>query len=285
MLLSYEQLLNYDIPEVNQRYTVKDVQLYALSIGIGQDPMDPYSLLHVDEQHGPRVLPSMAVVLGYPGFWLNVPEIGVDTVRLLHGEQGIELLEPLPPSSHVSGKTRVTEVVDKGGKGLLLYSEKQLTDLDSGRLLARTFATHVLRGDGGMPGAPTRAKPVHEIPSRSADERVQAHTRPEQALLYRLNGDYNLLHIDPDVARQAGYGRPILHGLCTFGVVAQTLQNTLARLGVGDLKALSLRFTAAVVPGETLELDIWKDGSVRARVLERDVIVVDNGCWETFPAE
>src|SRR5690606_9303952 len=120
-------------------------------------------------------------------------------------------------------------VVDKGDRGLLLYSEKQLTDLDTGRLLARTFATHVLRGDGGMQGVPTQAQPVHQIPTQPADEHVRVSTRPEQALLYRLNGDYNPLHSDPVVANKAGYDRPILHGLCTFGVVAQALQSALAR--------------------------------------------------------
>lgn len=284
MLLSYEQLLNYDIPEVRQRYDARDAQLYALSVGLGQDPLDADDLRYIDERHGPLVLPSMSVVLGYPGFWLNTPGIGADTVRLLHGEQGIELFEPLPPGGQVSGKTRVTGAVDKGDKGLLLYSEKELTDLDTGRVLARTFATHVLRGDGGMAGAPAQARPAHQIPARAPDERIRLSTRPEQALLYRLNGDYNPLHSDPEVARKAGYERPILHGLCTFGVVAQALQKCSVRLGQGGLKKLSLRFSAAVVPGETLELDIWHDGSVRGRVVERDIIVVDNGCWESFPA-
>ncbi|NYT23673.1 MaoC family dehydratase N-terminal domain-containing protein [Alcaligenaceae bacterium] len=284
MLLSYGQLLDYDIPEVRQSYTARDAQLYALSVGVGQDPMDADDLRYIDERYGPLVLPSMSVVLGYPGFWLKTPGIGADTVRLLHGEQGVELFEPLPPGGHVSGKTSVTEAVDKGDKGLLLYSEKRLTDLDTGRLLARTFATHVLRGDGGMPGAPTQARPAHRIPSRPADGRVRISTRPEQALLYRLNGDYNPLHSDPEIARKAGYERPILHGLCTFGVVAQALRKILSSQGLGELRTLSLRFSAAVVPGETLELDIWNDGSVRGRVLERDVVAIDNGCWEPFPA-
>ncbi len=282
MLLNYEQLLNYDIPEVRQRYTQKDAQLYALSVGLGQNPCDPHDLQYVDEKYGPRVLPSMAVVLGYPGFWLNTPGIGADTIRLLHGEQGIELLEPLPTHGHVAGKTRVTAAVDKGEKGLLLYSEKWLTDLDTGRPLARTFATHVLRGDGGMSGAPAQAKPVHKVPDRPADDCSFAHTRPEQALLYRLNGDYNLLHSDPETARKAGYDRPILHGLCTFGVVTQMLQKSLVRLGLGELKMLSLRFTAAVLPGETIQLEVWNDGALRGRVRERDVVVIDNGHWEAL---
>lgn len=282
MLLSYEELLAYDIPAVAQEYTVRDTQLYALSVGVGQDPLDVNALQYVDEQYGPKVLPSLAVVLGYPGFWLKTPGIGADTVRLLHGEQGVELIEPLPAHGHVSGKTRVTEAVDKGEKGLLLYSEKALTDLTTGRLLARTYATHFLRGDGGMAGAPTQARPVHQMPASPPNAILRANTRPEQALLYRLNGDYNPLHSDPEIARQAGYERPILHGLCTYGVITQVLQRYLDSKGKGSLKRLSLRFSAAVLPGETLEVAIWDDGSIRASVLERGVVVADNGSWATF---
>lgn len=282
MLLSYEELLDYDIPAVEQHYTVRDAQLYALSVGVGQDPLDIDGLHYVDEQFGPRVLPSMAVVLGYPGFWLNTPGIGADTVRLLHGEQGVELFEPLPATGRVSGKTRVTEAVDKGDKGLLLYSEKLLSDMDTGRTLARTYATHFLRGDGGMRGAPTQSRPVHQIPEQPADAQLRIATRPEQALLYRLNGDYNPLHSDPEIARKAGYERPILHGLCTFGIVTQIIQKCVSRQGGESLKSLSVRFSAAVFPGETLEIDIWDSGSVRARVVEREVVVIDNGHWQPF---
>ena len=282
MLLSYEELLAYDIPAVEQHYTVRDTQLYALSVGMGQDPLDIDALHFVDEQYGPRVLPSMAVVLGYPGFWLNTPGIGADTVRLLHGEQGVELFEPLPAAGRVSGKTRVTEAVDKGEKGLLLYSEKLLSDMDTGRTLARTYATHFLRGDGGMRGAPTQSRPVHQIPEQPADAQLRIATRPEQALLYRLNGDYNPLHSDPEIAQKAGYERPILHGLCTYGIVTQAIQKHLARQGSESLKSLSLRFSAAIFPGETLEIDVWDSGSVRARVAEREVVVIDNGHWQPF---
>lgn len=276
MRLSYEQLLNYDLPPVAHRYTARDTMLYALSLGLGQDPLDEHDLAFVDSRHGPRVLPAMAMILGYPGFWLNAPEIGADTVRLLHGEQGVELVGEIPPAGELVGKTRVVDAVDKGEKGLLLYTEKHLTDASTGALVARTFATHVLRGDGGMAGAPTQSRPVHAMPASAPDRTVRVQSRPEQALLYRLNGDYNPLHSDPATARAAGFARPILHGLCTFGMVAHAVARQ--QLAPGQrVRALSLRFSGPVYPGETLEVHVWNDGAFRARVPERDATVIDNG--------
>jgi acyl dehydratase len=277
MRLSYEQLLSYELPEVRQRYTARDTMLYALSVGLGQDPLDLSDLACVGRQHDPLALPWMAVVLGYPGFWLKAPEIGADTVKLLHGEQGVELFHPIPPEGELIGKTRVVEAVDKGDKGLLLYSEKSLTVADTGRLIARTSATHVLRGDGGMPHAGRQARPAHAIPSSEPDWTVLLHTRPEQALLYRLNGDYNPLHSDPEVARAAGFPRPILHGLCTFGMVSHAVSRQLQSTASGVPRSLSLRFSGPVFPGETLKVEVWRDGSFRARVVERGTMAIDNG--------
>lgn len=272
MRLSYEQLLQYDQPPIMHRYTERDTMLYALSLGLGQNPLDEHELAFVDSQHGPRVLPAMAVILG----WQKAPEVGADTVRLLHGEQGLEVFADIPPAGEVVGKTRVVEVVDKGDKGLLLYTEKLLTDAATGARLARTFATHVLRGDGGMPGAPTQSRPVHVVPTSPPDHTVRVRTRPEQALLYRLNGDYNPLHSDPATAQAAGFKRPILHGLCTFGIVVHAVARQ--RLKTGQrVQSLALRFSGPVYPGETLEVQTWADGSFRARVIERDALVVDNG--------
>ncbi|MBO9355941.1 3-alpha,7-alpha,12-alpha-trihydroxy-5-beta-cholest-24-enoyl-CoA hydratase [Bordetella petrii] len=276
MRLTYEELLRYDLPPVVHRYTERDTMLYALSLGLGQNPLDEHDLAFVDGRHGPRVLPAMAVILGYPGFWLDAPDIGADTVRLLHGEQGLELFGDIPAAGELAGKTRVVEAVDKGDKGLLLYTEKQLTDAATGALLARTFATHVLRGDGGMPGAPGQSRPVHAIPALPPEQTLRVQTRPEQALLYRLNGDYNPLHSDPATARAAGFNRPILHGLCTFGAVAHAVARLQLRPGQ-RVKSLSLRFSGPVYPGETLEVQAWADGSFRARVIERDARVIDNG--------
>ncbi len=219
----------------------------------------------------------MAVVLGYPGFWLRDPATTVDAVRLVHGEQGIEIHRPLPTSGELIGETRITGLVDKGaGKGALLYSEKRLTDA-SGTLIASATATTFLRADGGFGGPPGPVKPPHPVPDGAPEHVIDLPTRPEQALLYRLLGDDNPLHADPATASAAGFPRPILHGLCTFGIVTHALLRALCGYDPARLRALDLRFSAPVFPGETIRTEIFLDGAFRARVVERDVIVVNNG--------
>jgi len=277
-MIDYEKLLNFPIPEVRQRVTPRDAVFYALSVGLGQDPLDKRQLDYVDAHRRLRVLPSMAVVLGHPGFWLSNPATGVDAVRLVHGEQSITLHHPLPAEGEIIGRTRVTGLVDKGeGKGALLYSEKEVIEAATGKVLAVTGSTTFLRADGGFGGPSGPVKPVNPIPESAPDITVDLPTRPEQALYYRLNGDDNPLHADPDVAERAGFPRPILHGLCTLGVVAHALLRELGNYDPAAMKSLALRFSSPVFPGETIRTEIWKNGAFRARVVERDVVVVNNG--------
>lgn len=277
-MIDYEKLLNFPIPEVRQRVTPRDAVFYALSVGLGQDPLDQRQLDYVDAHRKLRVLPSMAVVLGHPGFWLSNPATGVDAVRLVHGEQSITLHHSLPTDGEIIGRTRVTGLVDKGeGKGALLYSEKEVIDASTGTVLAVTGSTTFLRADGGFGGPGGPVKPVNPIPESAPDIVLDLPTRPEQALYYRLNGDDNPLHADPDVAGRAGFPRPILHGLCTLGVVAHALLRELGNYDAAAMKSLALRFSSPVYPGETIRTEIWKSGAFRARVVERDVVVVNNG--------
>ncbi|MCU4158927.1 MaoC family dehydratase N-terminal domain-containing protein [Acidiphilium sp. AL] len=278
MTINPDHLLNFPIPDVRQRLTRRDTILYALSVGLGQDPLDARQLDFVDQHRTLRVLPSMPVVLGHPGFWLLDPRTGVDAVRVVHGEQSVEILRPLPVEGEVIGRTRITGLVDKGaGRGALLYSEKQVIDAASGDVLALTRSTTFLRGDGGFGGPSGPVRPAHPMPEGAPEFVVDLPTRPEQALLYRLNGDDNPLHADPTFAEQAGFPRPILHGLCTLGVVAHALLRVLGDYDTTAFRSLDLRFSAPVLPGETIRTEIWRDGSFRARVLERDEIVVNNG--------
>jgi acyl dehydratase len=277
-VIEYETLRNFPIPEMRQRVTPRDAVFYALSVGLGQDPMDQRQLDFVDAHRRLRVLPSMAVVLGHPGFWLANPATGVDAVRLVHGEQTITLHHPLPAEGEIIGRTRVTGLVDKGeGKGALLYSEKEIRDAATGTLLATTGSTTFLRGDGGFGGPSGPVKPPNPMPDTPPDMILDLPTRPEQALYYRLNGDDNPLHADPKVAERAGFPRPILHGLCTLGVVAHALLRVLGNYEPASMKSLSLRFSAPVFPGETIRTEIWRNGAFRARAVERDVVVVNNG--------
>jgi acyl dehydratase len=218
------------------------------------------------------------VVLGHPGFWLADPRTTVDAARLVHAEEGFRLLRPLPTVGHVAGKTRVVDVVDKGKeKGALLYLEKDLRDVETGAVIALETRTLMLRGDGGFAGPCGRARRVPPPPEGRPDSVIEIPTRPEQALFYRLNGDPNPLHIDPAIAARAGFPRPILHGLCTFGIACQALLRVVAPTGRNRLTAMSARFSAPVYPGETIRVEAWPGGTFQARVVERDVIVLSHG--------
>jgi len=277
-MVDYERLKGFAIPEVRQTLTKRDTVLYALSVGFGQDPVGDGQLDFVDQKRELVAVPSMAVVLGYPGFWLANPATGVDPKSVLHGEQSIELFRPLPVEGEIIGRTRVTDLIDKGaGRGALLYSEKHVTDAATGELLAVTTSTTFLRGAGGFGGPSGPVKAIHSMPEGDPDITVDLPTRPEQALIYRLNGDDNSLHADPEIARQAGFPRPILHGLCTFGIACHALVGTLAHYRAGRMKRMRARFSAPVFPGETIRVEVWSDGSFQCSVVERDIVVIDNG--------
>lgn len=251
---------------------------------MGQDPIDRAELRYVTEGEL-RVLPSMAAMLAHPGFWMrDNRETGIDFVRLVHGEQSIRLHQPLPGGGTILGQSRVTRVVDKGeGKGALVHVQKRLVDTASGALLATCDSTVFCRGDGGFSakggGDPPGDAP-QPTPDRPPDQMIDLQTRPEQALLYRLSGDINPLHSDPDVAAKAGFERPILHGLATFGVACHGLLKGFCNYDPDRLRLISARFSAPAFPGELIRLECWKDGNdvaFRARVPARDSIVLSHG--------
>lgn len=295
MPIDYQHLKTRRFAPVHQRYTERDSQLYALSLGLGADPLNVHTLPFVYEgtPQGLLALPTQAVVLGYPGFWAREPDTGIDWVRLLHGEQRMRLHQALPAAAEVLGLTRITHLSDKGeGKGAVLVNERQLKTA-TGELLATLQQVLVLRGDGGYSrhgdGQPSDA-PLPAL-RPTPDERAPDYTdtqviRPEAALLYRLLGDDNPLHADPDVARKAGFERPILHGLASYGLLAWALLRQCAEHNPARLKALDVRFTAPVYPGETLITEIWRvqgqptQLQLRARVQERDKVVLSHGFAE-----
>lgn len=280
MPIEYEKLLNFPIPEIRQTLRWQDTALYNFSVGLGQDPMDKPQL---DFLYEPRLkaLPSLAVVLGYPGFWVRDPASGVDWVKVVHGEQSLILHKPLPVTGEIIGTSRVTGIVDRGaGKGAMIYTAREVKDAKTGELLATLEMTTFARGDGGFGGPAGPVRQPHPEPEGAPDITLDLPTRPEQALIYRLNGDFNPLHIDPDVAEAAGFDRPILHGLCTFGVVCHALLKSLCDYDPARFGRMDLRFSAPVFPGETIRTEIWKQeggAAFRARVLERDKVVVSNG--------
>ena len=280
MPINYEKLLALKIPDAEHNYSVKDTMLYALGVGLGHDPTDRQQLDFVYEKNL-KALPTFAAVLGYPGFWVRDLDTGIDWVRIVNGEQGFTLHAPLQPRGTVIGRSRILDVVDKGtGKGAVVYTERKVTDKASSALIATVTQTTFCRADGGFGGPPRPTPPLHPIPDRAPDLVCDLGTRPEAALIYRLSADLNPLHADLDVAKAAGYPRPILHGLATFGVVGHALLKSVCDYQPERMTAMSGRFSAPVFPGETIRTEIWRDGSVisfRALVPERNIVAMSNG--------
>ncbi len=280
MAIDYDTLMNWRFEEVEHSYSARDTALYALGVGLGADPLDEAQLRFVYEEDM-AALPTMGVVLAFGRSIAADPKSGIDYLKVLHGEQGIRIHKPLPAAATVVGRTRITGVVDKGAdKGALVYSEREVSDKATGEPLCTLTSTTFARGDGGFGGPDGPTKPVHRLSERPPDEACDLPTLPQAALIYRLSGDTNPLHADPKVARRGGFEAPILHGLCTLGVAGHAILKTCCGYDPARLKSLDLRFSAPVFPGETIRTEMWRDGDVvsfRARVVERDVVVLNNG--------
>ncbi|MAZ02762.1 MAG: 3-alpha,7-alpha,12-alpha-trihydroxy-5-beta-cholest-24-enoyl-CoA hydratase [Sneathiella sp.] len=283
MAIDYDKLTNWKFDEIEQTYTYKDSILYALGVGVSMDPLDMDQLRFTYEEDL-LALPTMSVVLAYPGFFLKQPEFGVDWVKVLHGEQGIKIHKTLPAEGTVIGTTKITEIIDKGeGKGALMYSTREIHDKASGDLLATLSSTTFCRGDGGFGGPKIEAPKPHTLPERDPDSVVELATLDQAALIYRLSGDFNPLHADPRVATAAGFKAPILHGLCSLGVAGHAILKQACGYDPSKLKAFNLRFTSPVYPGETIVTEMWHDGNItsfRCKVKERDLVVLNNGYAE-----
>jgi len=280
MPLDPDTLLALDIPDVEHTYGPKDCILYALGLGLGQDPMDENELAFVYEKNL-KVLPTFPVVQGYSAYTFKRPELGITWTHVVHGEHAVSVHAPIACEGTVIGRTRILDVIDKGeGRGALIYSEREIIDKASGALLATINQTTFCRADGGFGGAKREAAAPHTIPERAPDIVCDLPTRPETALIYRLSGDINPLHAEPAFARAGGYPRPILHGLATFGVAGHALLKSVCGYDPARLTAMAGRFSAPVFPGETIRTEIWRDGGIasfRARVVEREVIAINNG--------
>jgi acyl dehydratase len=280
MTIVYDKLMALDIAPAEQIYDAKDCMLYALGVGLGHDPMNEDELAFVYEKNL-KVLPTMATVLAHSGSLARNPDSGINWVMVVNGEQGFALERPLSGEGVLIGRTKIVEVIDKGaGKGALLLTERKITDKATGAPIGTVTQTIFCRGDGGFGGPPRQSPQPHPIPTRAPDAVCDFGTRPEMALIYRLSGDYNPLHAEPAAAKAAGFDRPILHGLGTFGVSGHALLKTVCGYDPARLKSFSCRFSAPVFPGETIRTEMWRDGpivSFRARVVGRDVIAINHG--------
>jgi acyl dehydratase len=275
-----QTILNWKFPEVEHTYSERDTILYALGLGCGADPGEEADLKYVYER-GLVALPTMAVVLAYPGNWLESKESTADYSKVLHGEQYLTIHRPIPAAGRVIGRGRVKDLLDKGReKGAVLYVERQILDKADGQPIATMTSAAMLRGDGGFGGKPGPQPPPHALPDGPARLSLDLKVAPNAALIYRLSGDRNPLHADPAAAAKGGFKMPILHGLCTYGVAGRAIIKSCCGNDPSRLRGLQVRFSAPVFPGETIRTEMWPEGSqvsFRARVLERDIIVLNNG--------
>lgn len=272
--------MELEIPSVEQDYDEKDVILYALGVGLGGRPVDPAELAFVYEADL-QVLPSFATVLGHPGFWVRDLDTGLDWRRIVHGEQFLTLDRALPTSGRAVTASYIRGIVDKGeGRGLLINYERSL-DVD-GERIGVINQTIFCRGDGGWGSTGDPPASLASEPMELSNSQYSLTPPPQAALIYRLSGDLNPLHADPVVAADAGFERPILHGLATYGAATFSLLRAVDR-PAASLRRLDCRFRAAVYPGEPLTTSVWHDGArvqFNVRAADREVVVLSHGLAE-----
>lgn len=260
-----------------ERWTTKDSLLYALGVGAGQD--DPQGELAFTTENSAgvtqQVVPTFAVVLGAGS---GLPEVGeYDPARAVQAEQELVLHAPIPPEGEVEITTTIADMWDKG-EHAVLWTETTLVDTTSRETLAVSRTGAFLGGAGGF-GGERGTVADWPVPIGDPDAVVHQRTRPDQALLYRLSGDRNPLHSDPAFAARAGFDRPILHGMCTYGYTARALIEALCEGDASRLRGMSGRFTKPVMPGESLQVQVWRDGDrAQFRTVGADgSVVLDRG--------
>lgn len=277
--MNIQELKDLVFAPVEHTIAIRDSILYALGLGYGVDPNDPAQLQFVYED-GLKAVPSMCCVLGYPGFWSRDPKLEIDWVKLLHGEHYFEIHRPIPVEGTVVAHHRIVGVDDKGpGRGAVVSVEKEVYD-SSGALLARIEQTNFCRGDGGCGSFGRPAKEHAPLPDAPPEVTHEIATSRQIALLYRLSGDYNPVHADPEIAKKAGYHEPWIHGLCTMGLATRATIEKLCDNDPGRISSMFVRFRNVCFPGETLRFEFYTTGaSVRFRAVsvEREIVILDRG--------
>jgi acyl dehydratase len=275
--------LNETPEPVPGSYSDRDSLLYAVAIGMGRDPLDAQELPYVCETVGSKVVPTAATVLarGNRPAGAGMSLLGkMNFALMLHGEQRLVVHQPLPPEAETLVSSRTTGVFDKGeGKGALVTNETAVT-LADGAPLFTLGSTLFFRGDGGFGGKSEGAPVPHPLPEREPDAVCEMPGRADQAMVYALCGDRNPLHRDPEFAKRAGFDRPILHGLCSYGIACHAVLKTLLDYDQTRITGFDVRFSSPVYPGETQVVEMWQDDDVisfRVRIKERDVVSINNG--------
>ena len=263
-------------------YEPKDVMLYALGVGAGPDPEDLKFVYENDP--GLSVLPTFGVIPPFPALMglIVVEGVEINPMMILHGEQYLEIRKhPVPTSGNLTTKPKVANIYDKG-KGALIELEAETVDENDEVVYFNRFGVFV-RGEGGF-GGEKGPSAGNEPPDRDPDKVVKLKTLPQQALIYRLSGDYNPLHADPNFASMAGYDTPILHGLCSFGFACRAVLREYCDNDPARFKSVKVRFSRHVFPGETIVTEIWDEGDgkliFQARTEERGEVAISNAAVE-----
>lgn len=274
MAIDPAQLKAYAFPEIVHEYVERDAIIYALGLGLGAEPTADGALDYLLETRL-KVLPSMAMTLASPGMWVRDPALGIDWVKLVHSAQAAEFKAALPPRGKVIGSARIASLHDRGpDRGAVIVVERTIRDWETEKVYCVLRQTLLARGDGGFGGEPPPPEPVNGTPARSPDAKIQLPISRRAALIYRLSGDWNPLHADPEIARAAGFPRPILHGLASYGMAGVAICRALV-LPMERLNALSLRFSNVVFPGDVLAFSIWheKDAAIFEAHVENRVVL------------
>ncbi len=280
MPLDYQRIMAYRPADIPIAYGPRDCIIYALGIGIGMDPMDWGQLKFVYEKEL-TAFPSMAVVLGRHGPLLK-PEFGVDQRMMVAAALKIVLHEPLAVAAKLTARGRVREVIDKGPDSAAIIEMTRDLLASDGRVVATVDNSTLVRKHGGFGGKVTAIAPPHEVPARAPDAVIELPTPPNLALVYRLTGDENPLHADPERAKSVGFPRPILHGAATFGIATHAVVRHIGYRSE-QLAAIEARFVRPVFPGDTLRIELWRDGSrisFQCSAMGREGLVLTNGLAE-----
>jgi acyl dehydratase len=276
MLLNREAMLRHSPPDEIAAYTTNDAILYALSIGLGNNPIDRNELTYVYED-GLAAFPTMAFVIGWSSA-LHNPEFGIERGKQVVSGMGIELHRALPPEGRLLSRTRIQDVLDTG-KGALINVRRTLST-EAGAPVATMNTNVFVRGAGNFGGPSDAKEHTPAPPQTAADSICDLPTSPNMALLYRLNGDRNPLHASPDFARKVGFERPILHGQASFAVAVHALIRSVTGYDVQRIRSVGARFVQPFYPGETLRTKFWLGGEAvvfRCWSVERNVVVIDHG--------
>jgi acyl dehydratase len=279
MGLNYERIMAYRPADIAVSYGPRECIFYALGIGLGMNPVDPGELRFVYERANLEAFPTMAVVLGWPGRMTD-PAFGVDEKLVVAGDLKVVLHRPLAPEAKLVSRPRIREVIDKGpGNAAIILNTRDLTAKD-GTLVATVDSSTFARKHGGFGGKVTETPAPPAVPQTPPQIVCDLPTPPNLALLYRLTGDENPLHADPERAKVAGFDRPILHGAASFGIAAHAILRSVADYAPSRLASIEARFSKPVFPGETIRTEIWPQGervAFQCRVVGRNDIVLSNG--------